>query len=169
VVTTLETQRLLLRQFRDDDLDEYAAICADPEVMRFLGGAALDRAESWRRIATMLGHWQLRGYGMFALEEKQSGRLLGRTGFNDPEGWPGFEIAWTLGREHWGRGFASEAARTVLAHAFAGLDRDRVISLIDPANRNSIRVAERIGERREGSVELLGSRLSVYAIRRSDR
>ncbi len=165
-VEILETERLRLRQFRESDLDEYAAICADPEVMRYLGGKPFSRIDSWRHMAAMLGHWQLRGYGMWALEEKASGRLLGRTGINHGEGWPGFEIGWTLGRQHWGRGFATEAARAALEHSFGVLGQRHVISLIQAANVASIRVAERIGERLEGKTEFFGSEVLVYGIER---
>jgi RimJ/RimL family protein N-acetyltransferase len=161
-LTSLETERLRLRQLRQTDLDEYADICADPEVMRFLGGKPFTRAESWRHIATMLGHWQLRGYGMFALEEQSSGRLLGRIGFNNPEGWLGFELGWTLGRAYWGRGFATEAASRALEYAFSSLDQGHVISLIHPDNAPSIGVAERIGEKLEGSTDLLGTQVHVF-------
>ncbi len=163
---SIETARLVLRSFEESDLDEYARICGDSEVMRFLGGRPFDRAETWRHMATMLGHWELRGYGMWAAEEKSTGVLVGRIGFNQFEGWPGFEIAWTLGRPHWGRGFATEGARAALDHAFTELQQSHVISLIHPENAASTRVAERIGERFEGTTELFGTKVSIYGVRR---
>jgi RimJ/RimL family protein N-acetyltransferase len=88
----LETQRLRMRQFGESDWDAYALMCADPEVMRHIGtGVVLTRDEAWRSIAGVLGHWQLRGYGMWALESKETGEFIGRVGFIDPPGWPGFE------------------------------------------------------------------------------
>jgi RimJ/RimL family protein N-acetyltransferase len=162
-IPTLETARLRMRAFRVDDLDAYAPMCADPEVMRFLGtGVTLDRSEAWRSMAGFLGHWALRGYGMWALEEKETGTLVGRSGFLNPEGWPGFELGWTLGRPFWGKGFATEAARRALDYAFEDLGRKRVISLIRPANTPSMRVAERLGMVRAGEVELLGGAAFVY-------
>jgi RimJ/RimL family protein N-acetyltransferase len=166
---TLKTERLLLRMIREEDFEEYAALVADPEVARHLGeGKPLPRADAWRQMAFVLGHWQLRGYGLWAVEEAATGRLVGRVGFLDPEGWPGFELAWTLAREFWGRGYATEAARRALAYAFEELGRDHVISLIRPANAPSVRVAERLGERLEGRVELFGSEALVYGITRAD-
>jgi RimJ/RimL family protein N-acetyltransferase len=159
----LETPRLLLRQFRASDLDAYAEMSADPEVMRYIGtGVTLTRAEAWRSMAAMLGHWQLLGYGMWAIEERSSGAFIGRAGFLDPPGWPGFELGWLLGRPHWGKGYATEAARAALAYAFDALGRDRVISLIREENGRSVRVAERLGAKYAGDLELLGARARVY-------
>ncbi|HEY7545328.1 MAG TPA: GNAT family N-acetyltransferase [Blastocatellia bacterium] len=166
-MTTIETPRLLLRQFRESDIDSYAEMCADEEVMRYIGdGCALTRAEAWRNMAMILGHWQLRGYGLWAVEEKESGLLVGRAGFFNPEGWPGFEVGWLLGRPYWGKGFATEAARTALDYAFTQLDQTRVISLIRPGNLRSIRVAERLGEKYETAIVLFGAEALVYSINR---
>jgi len=163
---TLETPRLILRKLRESDWEPYAAMCADPDVMRYLGtGATLGRDDAWRSISSMLGHWQLRGYGMWALESKETGEFLGRAGFLDPPGWPGFELGWVLAKPHWGRGYAIESARAALRHAFDALRKDRVISLIRPANARSIRVAEALGETLAGEVDLLGSKSLVYEVR----
>jgi RimJ/RimL family protein N-acetyltransferase len=164
---TLETPRLRLRKFRGSDLDAYAEMSADPDVMRFIGaGATFNRNEAWRSMASMLGHWQLLGYGMWAVERKDTGHFIGRAGFLDPPGWPGFELGCVLGRAHWGLGFASEAARAALDYAFESLKRERVISLIRHGNERSIRVAEKLGERLAGETELLGSKALVYEARR---
>jgi RimJ/RimL family protein N-acetyltransferase len=164
---TLETDRLKMRMFRDEDIDAYAEICADPEVMRFLGGKALSRGDAWRQMAMFLGHWTLRGYGIWAVEERATGRLLGRIGFINPEGWPGFELGWTLGRQAWGKGYATEGARRALDYAWNELGRDHVISLIHPDNHPSIRVAERLGEKLEGETEVMGVQVRIYGISRS--
>ena len=91
---------------------------------------------------------------------------MGRVGFLNPEGWPAFELGWTLSRNFWGRGYATEAARRALAYAFDELDKDHVISLIDPKNTSSIKVAERLGEKVEGKTELLGREVLIYGIDR---
>ena len=164
----LETERLRLRAFREADLDAYAAICADPEVMRYLGdGRALSRADAWRQMALIIGHWTLRGYGLWAVEERATGDLIGRLGFFNPEGWPGFELGWMLRRASWGRGYATEGAGRALAHAFTEMGRDHLISLIRPDNRASIRVAERLGERLERRTDLFGQEALVYGIDRA--
>ena len=152
--------------WRNEDFDAYAKMCADPEVMRFIGGKTLDRFEAWRNLAAHVGHWQLRGYGPWAVEEKATGALVGRIGFYYPATWPAFEIGWTLAREHWGKGYATEGARRALDYAWNELDKDHVISLIHPDNKGSINVAERLGEKREGKTELLGHDVWIYGIDR---
>jgi RimJ/RimL family protein N-acetyltransferase len=167
----LETERLVLRMFREEDFETYyARVGSDPDVMRHLGdGQPLTRTLAWRQIAMLLGHWRLRGYGIWAVEERATGELIGRIGLFNPEGWPGFELGWVLARAYWGRGYATEGARRALDHAFDDMGHDHVISLIHPANAASIRVAERIGERLEGRVELFGHEALVYGIHRKDR
>src|SRR4051794_41661397 len=84
----LETERLLLRPFADADFDAYAILHADPEVMRFLTGSPLPRWEAWRSLAMFVGHWQLRGYGVWAVEGKATGAFAGRAGLFQPGRWP---------------------------------------------------------------------------------
>ena len=160
----LETERLRFRQFRESDLDPLIDILSHPEVAPWLGGGK-GRAEVWLTMARMLGHWELRGYGMWAVEEKASGALIGRIGFNHSEGMPDFELGWTLGRPYWGRGYATEGAREALAFAFRELGRERVIHLIDPKNKRSVAVAERIGSKAEGTHLHHGTEVFVYAAR----
>ena len=99
MMVTLQTDRLILRMLRESDMDAYAEMCADPEVMRYIGdGQPLPRPLAWRNLALMVGHWSLRGYGLWAAQERSSGILVGRIGFWNPEGWPGFELGWMLRR-----------------------------------------------------------------------
>ncbi|MCI0462083.1 MAG: GNAT family N-acetyltransferase [Gemmataceae bacterium] len=169
MMLTLETDRLILRMLRESDLDAYAEMCADPEVMRYIGdGQPLARPMAWRNLAMMVGHWSLRGYGLWAAEERSSGVLVGRIGFWNPEGWPGFELGWMLGRPFWGRGYATEGARAALQVAFTQLGQLHVISLIHPDNSASLRVAERLGERLAGSTEVMGKPALVYRITREE-
>lgn len=166
-MVSLETDRLILRMFRESDFEQHARICSDPDVMRFLGeGRPLDRWEAWRSMAMILGHWQLRGFGPWAVEERASGNLIGRIGFFHPDGWPGFELGWVLGRDSWGKGYATEGARRALDYAFTEMDRDHVISLIHPDNTPSIKVAERLGEKVEGQTEIFGHGVLIYGISR---
>lgn len=162
----LQTERLLLRAFRQDDVDAYAAMCADPEVMRYLSvtGALLSREDAWRQMALFAGHWSLRGFGMWAVEHRQTGRFVGRVGLHHPEGWPDLELGWSLRREDWGQGFATEAARAAADHAFHELRRSHLIHLILPGNERSIRVAERLGAAPAGTDIVRGVRQLVYRL-----
>jgi RimJ/RimL family protein N-acetyltransferase len=166
VIPILETPRLLMRGFRQSDIDEYAAICADVEVTKYLSSPPMSREEAWRHMAMILGHWELRGYGMWAVEEKATGHLLGRIGLLNPEDWPGLELGWILGRQHWHRGFATEGARAALEYAFSTLGAERIISLIRKENLPSTRVAEHIGERFEREVPFKGTDVLMFAISR---
>jgi RimJ/RimL family protein N-acetyltransferase len=142
-------------------------MCADPEVMRYLGdGQTYTREQAWRHLAMLVGHWHLRGFGMWAVEERWSGAFVGRIGCHYPEGWPDFEIGWTLARPWWGRGFAREGAAAAIEHAFTALGREHIVSLIVPENVRSIRLAERLGEQREGEAEVAGHRVLVFGLTR---
>jgi RimJ/RimL family protein N-acetyltransferase len=135
--------------------------------MRYMGhGATLSRGDAWRHMAMFVGHWQLRGFGMWAVEERDTRRFVGRVGLHQPDGWPGLEVGWMLDRATWGRGYATEAARAALDHAWHVLGADHVISLIAPENAASIRVAERLGETLEGTFDLDGLEVLVYGIDR---
>jgi RimJ/RimL family protein N-acetyltransferase len=160
----LTTPRLRLRQFAPADHAPYAAMCADREVMRFIGtGAPMSSDDAWRGIAAMLGHWVLLGYGMWAVESRDGGELIGRVGFIDPPGWPGFELGWLLARPHWGHGYAREAATAALDVAWRTLERERVISLIRPANERSIRLARSLGASEASRIDFMGGEIAVYA------
>ena len=120
---TLETPRLILRGWRPEDLDPYAAMLADPETARFITrkGQPLCEREVWSEMAFLIGHWQMLGYGMFVVEERATGAFLGRIGPLAPAGWPGFEIAWGLARPACGKGYAQEAARAAIDWSFETL------------------------------------------------
>ncbi|HEU4564686.1 MAG TPA: GNAT family N-acetyltransferase [Gemmatimonadaceae bacterium] len=162
-VPQLATERLILRAFHADDFPAYAEMMADPEVTRHLGdGRPLGAADAWRQMAMFAGHWALRGFGVWAVEERASGAFIGRIGCFQPHGWPDFELAYTLARPWWGRGYATEGARAALAFARDVLGRDRVISIIRPGNAGSIRVAERLGAVPDGEVEFFGAPARIY-------
>ena len=163
MVPTLATDRLVLRGWRDEDLDAYAAITADPEVMRFMGGP-LDRVDTWRQMAFMAGHWELRGYGLWVVERE--GELIGRIGLLNPEGWPGLEVGWLLGRSAWGQGYATEAARAAVEYAWRELQARELISLIARENTPSQRVAERLGMRAGEDYDLRGTPVVIHRLER---
>jgi RimJ/RimL family protein N-acetyltransferase len=152
----LETERLVLRDFEERDLDAYARFTADPEVMRYLGRGTFNREEAWREMAYFAGHFAFRGYTHWALELRETGELVGRCGPYFPEGWPALEVGWMLGREHWGRGYAGEAAAAAVDYAWRELHPDRLVSLVDPRNERSARVARRLGAAPAGTTRILG-------------
>lgn len=146
MIPRLETERLLMREWRASDIDAFAGIYADAEVMRFLGGEPLTRNDAWRSMAGAAGHWMLRGYGLWVVERKCDAAVIGRVGLINPEGWPALEVGWTLGRPYWGQGYATESARAALNYAFVTQPVDKMISLIAPGNEASQAVASRLGE-----------------------
>lgn len=157
----IATARLVLRAFGPADLDAYAAMCADEEVMRHIGkGGPVGREIAWGQLAFFLGHWPLCGYGMWAIERE--GRLIGRAGFINPEGWPGLELGWLLARDAWGHGYATEACRAALAHGRTQFGAAEVISLIRPANLRSVAVASRLGATLAREIDFMGTPAQVY-------
>lgn len=162
----IETDRLILRGFRDADIDAFADMGKDAEVMKFLSvdGSLLSRADAWRQMAMFLGHWELRGYGTWAVEERATGEFVGRVGLHFPEGWPDRELGWTIARKFWGRGYAREAALASITHAFDTLGWTHLVSLIHPDNHRSARLAERLGYRVAGEAEVRGLRLTMHRL-----
>jgi RimJ/RimL family protein N-acetyltransferase len=167
----LDTPRLLLRQWRDDDLDALAAINADPAVMRYIhDGRPLDRAATAGRLALWRRHWDEHGFGLYAVELRETGELIGFTGLAVPvflpEVMPAVEIGWRLAPRHWGSGLATEAATAVVAHARTGLGLDRLVSIHVTGNEASARVMVKLGMRleRETVQPDTGRPVRVYAM-----
>jgi RimJ/RimL family protein N-acetyltransferase len=147
-ILELESARLLLRQWRDEDLPEFAAMCADPQVMRYFP-APLSRLESASLIGRIRGHFAEHGFGLWALERKDTGAFIGFTGLGvvgfDAPFTPATEIGWRLAREHWGLGYASEAAWTALRCGFDRLALKEVVSFTTETNTPSQKVMQAIG------------------------
>jgi RimJ/RimL family protein N-acetyltransferase len=160
-VPVLETERLRLREWREEDLSAFAAFWSDEATARFVGGTCT-REEAWRRMAIFAGHWALRGYGLWAIEDKTSGHLAGYCGPWNPEGWPEREIGWALVRAFHGRGYATEAARRARDFAYRELGWPSAVSYIAAENTASQRVAVRLGATFEGTGELRGKPVGVY-------
>ena len=145
---TLETERLILRPFREADVDAYTAMLQTPQVRAALHLADdVGPYDAWLGMAQQLGQWELRGMGQWALEVKASGVFVGRAGMHHPgrEDWPGIEIGWSLHPDHWGRGYATEAGAAAIEYAFAHNDVDTLYSVILPENTASQAVAQRLG------------------------
>jgi ribosomal-protein-alanine N-acetyltransferase len=150
-VPVLETERLMLREFRGSDFESMARFY-DDTVSRFYCGPC-DREEAFRKFAVYPGHWTLRGYGPWALESKATGEYLGLCGLWFPEGWIEPEITWALLPEFHGNGFATEAARRALQAAYEMFDWPTAVSVISIDNPASAAVATRLGATLERRVE----------------
>jgi RimJ/RimL family protein N-acetyltransferase len=162
-IPSLATTRLRLRPHTLADLDAHAAICADEEVMRYIGsGGPVGRDVAWRQLALYLGQWALLGYGMWAVEHRAERRLIGCVGFLNPEGWPGCELAWILARDAWGQGHAFEAVTAARAFGRDALGIERPISLIRETNTRSIKLAGRLGAVNTGPIGFLGGTALVF-------
>ncbi len=148
---TLETERLILRKFRKDDLDAHAATLGDEEVMRHIGGKPMNREDSWRRLLGGIGMWSLIGMGPWAVELKADGRMVGHCGFFQFErdmnplilGEP--EMGWIFDRSVHGQGIAFEACNAALKWAETELRADSYPAIIDLDNAPSMKLAERLG------------------------
>lgn len=159
----IETERLLLRRFSHEDLDDFVALHSDPEVTRFI--RPLDRPQAEERLRKDGVEWGERGYGMLALVDKASGEFLGRAGLKY---WPQFEeteLGWALRREIWDNGYATEAGRACVEWAFSALGLPYVTAMINRENARSIAVAERLGLAPVREDVLLGEPVVVYALR----
>ena len=159
-VPYLETERLILREYRRADFDAFAAHCADPVSAAHLG--PVDRHAAWRIFCSQAGLWLIDGAGWWAVEEKQTGQLVGSVGAFFREESTVIELGWNTYRACWGRGFANEAAAAALNHAFAIRREPKVRALIAPANASSLRVAMRLGLAYEADTEIHGKAVGMY-------
>ncbi|WDI32990.1 GNAT family N-acetyltransferase [Hyphococcus flavus] len=167
----IETERLVLRPMAAEDVENHIVMMQDPAVAASLtpDQKPRSRAEEWRAAASILGHWQIRGYGWFSVFEKKTGNWAGRVGPWYPEGWPGLECGWAVKSEHWGKGYAPEAAIATIRWTFDQFpDLPRIVSVIDPENSNSQAVAEKVGETKSGEIfEYWSFKLDVWAADRA--
>jgi len=175
----LRTARLLLRQPTEEDADAFAEASTDPEVMRYIGdGGVGSRDGSLKAIKRYRSFWERDGFGTFVLERRADRVVVGRTGLQawNPADWctgarseigptAEIEIGWILARRHWGQGYATEAALAARDWAFGEVGLKRLISLIHPGNRASIRVAEKIGEQYDSDVTTgAGNAARLYVV-----
>lgn len=149
----IETPRLLLRPPRIEDFDGYAELLGDEEAARHIGGHMV-RAAAWRKFLQQPGAWAVQGFGMFSVLDKATGEWFGQCGPWRPEGWPGNEVGWSFRRAIWGKGYATEAAVAAMDWAFANLGWQDVIHCIAKENIASQRLAQRLGSRVLGQVQI---------------
>jgi len=168
----VDTPRLLLRRTELADAEPFMAIFWDAEVVEkrqvTLTEAPGDLELARRKTAALVDHWDARGYGLWTVVEKASGRVIGCVGLQNWKDWPGVELAWVIHRSRWGQGFATEAARAALDWTWANTAVDHIISIINADDSRSMRVATRVGEQFErADVDPInGNAVHVYGIHR---
>jgi RimJ/RimL family protein N-acetyltransferase len=163
-VPCLHTERLLLRAYRREDFDAYAAHIADPVSAVHLGPA--DRHAAWRIFCSQAGLWLLHGAGWWTVEEKATGQVVGSVGAFFREESTVMELGWNTYRAFWGQGFANEAAAAALNHALEVRREPKVRALIASANESSLRVAKRLGLMYEADTGIAGKAVGVYTRQR---
>ena len=171
----LETERLLLRKPVPADAEGVRRYSSDPEVMRFIGSSAPESVvEPDEVVARWLARWEANGFGQLVVVSREDGTFVGRSGLLvwDRESWtqstmrdaaqPEIELGWTLLREHWGKGYATEAAVAARAWAFGTVGVERLISIINPLNVRSVHVAERLGANLAETVTMRGEPAGIW-------
>jgi ribosomal-protein-alanine N-acetyltransferase len=165
MLPVLETDRLHLRPVSADDLDHFAALYADPDVMRYIGVVgALTRDQAAQRVDFMLDHWRKHGFGMWTLLDKDDGAFIGRCGLRYVEDSTEVELGYTLNKAYWGQGIATEASRAVVRYAFEVLKIGRLVALADPDNSASINVMRKVGMTFERIGLFYNSECVLYAM-----
>ena len=161
------TERLRVRPFTPDDVEVGFALWSDPDVGRFTGGAHVTQEQSRALIASHLRNQLRHGFSLWAVEDRETGRLLGEVGLQPLEGTgPEIEIGWAFAPAAWGQGYATEAARAWIEHAFTTFDLDEIIAVIQPENLPSHQVARRLGMRPAGRRTVYGAAHDVYRLAR---
>lgn len=165
IFPVLETDRLRLRSFAQSDLDPFAEMLADSRVVEYAtySGRTMNRSQAWNWLCMMLGHWHLRGFGIWAVEEKDSGNLIGRIGLQRLDWFEEVELVWMLAYPAWGMGYATEGAEAAIRYGFDVLELPQLSAVIHIENQRSIRLAERLGMRLAG--ELVREGIQFYDYR----
>ena len=165
----IETARLRLRGFRPDDLDALCQVFGDPEVMKYIsGGKPRTREATEEGLLRSIEGWHKRGFGLWAVEEKATGRMVGYCGLIYLEDTPEIEVAYGLAKSVWGRGYAVEAARAALEFGFEQLKLERVVAVVNPENVASQRVLEKLGMKHTKNVRHYGEDLMYYELAAAD-
>ena len=165
---TIETERLILRSFRREDLDAHAATLGDPDVMRHIGGQALSREDAWRRLLSGVGSWAVLGMGPWAVELRAEGRMVGHCGFFDFErdmepsitGEP--EMGWIFDPSVHGKGIAYEACAAAVEWADANIRASSYPAIVGHENEASQKLAMRLGFERHGDATYKGESIAFF-------
>jgi RimJ/RimL family protein N-acetyltransferase len=159
----VETDRLLLRIPQPSDLDNLAALFADPDVMRYVGnGQPVNRTEAEKAVTSIIAHWNRHGFGRWIVEEKAAGEFVGFGGLRSLFGMP--EVVYHFAKANWGKGFATELARASLSYGFDQHRFARIVAIAKPGNAASIHVMEKIGMQFEMLTSYYGIEVVQYSI-----
>lgn len=165
----IETARLRLRGFRPDDLDALCRVFGDPVVMKYIsGGKPRTREATQEGLLRSIEGWRERGFGLWAVEEKETGRVVGYCGLIYLDDTPEVEVAYGLAKAAWGRGLAVEAARAALEFGFEELKLERVVAVVNPENVASQRVLEKLGMKYTKDAHHYGTDLMYYELAAAD-
>ncbi|MEM6683058.1 MAG: GNAT family N-acetyltransferase [Pseudomonadota bacterium] len=163
----IETERLILRPVSAACEADWLALHQDPEVARYVIGEAPTQADSWRDLAFVIGHAQLRGFSTWAVYEKRENSFIGRAGPWMPQGWPGLEIGWAFAAHGRGKGYATEAVVAALRWSFKHLHAAVIIHSIQADNVRSQKLAHRIGAQQLGTAEVHGAEHGIWVTQRA--
>ena len=163
----IETERLLLRMFCPEDLDELATLFRDPEVMRYVGeGQPVNREEADKALRSIIRHWQTHGFGRWAAVNRETREFVGFGGLRSLFGTP--EVVYHLATAHWGKGLATELARASLRFGFEDRKFERIVAIAKPLNAASIHVMEKLGMNYEKHASYYGIDVVQYGISREE-
>ena len=169
IVPEIETVRLRLRAFTPDDLDELQLVFGDTDVMKYIsGGKPRTREETETGLRRTIEGWQRRGFGLWAVVEKATDKVIGYCGLISLEETPEIEVAYGLAKSSWGKGFATEAAHASLRFGFEELKLDRIVAVVNPQNISSQRVLEKLGMKYLRNEHHYDADLMYYEISKSD-
>ncbi|MCB1196973.1 MAG: GNAT family N-acetyltransferase [Deltaproteobacteria bacterium] len=163
IPTELESERLYFRMFCEEDFLSLLDFFQDEKSVEYVGGKILNEREVWRhKLCLYLGHWRIRKYGPYAIVEKNTGDLLGPVGLWYPNDWPEPEMKWAIRRKFWCKGYATEAATTIMDMVKKELGWQRLISLILNDNQRSVALAKRLGGIFEEEITFNGLTASIF-------
>lgn len=164
MTTILRTERLLLREFVEEDAEAFLRFNGDPRVMRYTGEPVWTDLEQTRRRLREYPDYRRHGYGRWALVLESTGEVIGFNGLKYLEELDEVDLGYRLAFDYWGRGFATESSRAVLRHGFEALGLERIVALVLPENEGSIHVLRKVGMHREGTVDYGGHRAQRWAL-----
>lgn len=165
---TLQLDDFTMRSLQPADLDALAAIWADPEVTRFLPsrGVPIPRENAEKSLKSFINHWQQRGYGVWAIIENDSARMVGYCGLRYLDEIDEVEVLYGLAKEYWGRGIATQAAKAAVSYGFNVANLDKLIAMALPNNFASRRVIEKAGLQYEKQIHIFNLDVLYYCAKR---